>query len=225
VSLVTSPEPVGSYYAPLPDGRYQPTTHVQGVWNDHEQHMGPVSGLMELLEATLVAGHRPVVRARAWRIASGDTADVAGGLPDPLPPPESFAPWNSGSVWSGGYIASLDMRGHPDNTPGRGRGWIHSAVSLVEGVDVSPTAAYVMLVDTANGIAVPEDPHSWMYPNVDLGVHLFREPVAGWVGFDTTVTFGAAGLGLTSSTLYDVEGPVGRSEQALTVRRVTPPGT
>jgi hypothetical protein len=117
------------------------------------------------------------------------------------------------------------MRGHPDNTPGRGRGWIHSAVSLVEGVDVSPTAAYVMLVDTANGIAVREDPRSWMYPNIDLSVHLFREPVAGWVGFDTTVTFGAAGLGLTSSTLYDVEGPVGRSEQALTVRRVTPPGT
>ena len=35
-----------SYYVPLGDGRYQPTIHVQGAWNDHEQHMGPVSGLI-----------------------------------------------------------------------------------------------------------------------------------------------------------------------------------
>src|SRR5215207_6487031 len=35
-----------SYYVPLPDGRFQPTIHVQGAWNDHEQHTGPVSGLI-----------------------------------------------------------------------------------------------------------------------------------------------------------------------------------
>jgi hypothetical protein len=54
-------------------------------------------------------------------------------------------------------------------------------------------------------------------------VHLFRAPEVGWVGFDTTVTFGTEGLGLTSSTLYDVHGPVGRSEQSLTVRPLTRP--
>ena len=65
---------------------------------------------------------------------------------------------------------------------------------------MSPTAAYLGLVDTANGIVVREDPRTWMFPNVDLTVHLFRAPEAGWVGFDTTVTFGSDGLGLTSST-------------------------
>ena len=269
VADVPPAKPAGSYYVPLPDGRFQPTLHVQGAWNDHEQHMSPVSGLVahaidrhhprpgmilaricyeilgvipaeptsvsvetvrpgrtiELMEATVIAGHRPVVRARAWRIAQGDTTGVAGGIPEPLPPPDSFAPWDGRSVWSGGYIASLDMRGHPDNSPGRGQGWIRSKVALVEGVDVSPTAAYLGLVDTANGIAVRQDPRSWMFPNVDLTVHLFRAPEAGWVGFDTTVTFGTQGLGLTSSTLYDVHGPVGRSEQALTVRPLTRPGT
>ena len=180
---------------------------------------------IELVEATLVAGHRPVVRARAWRIAQSDTSDVAGGQPEPLPPPDAFAPWDGRSVWRGGYIASLDMRGHPQNSPGRGRGWILPTVTLVEGVDVSPTAAYVGLVDTANGIAVREDPREWMFPNVDLTVHLYRQPVAGWVGFDTTVVFGTDGLGVTSSTLYDVEGPVGRAEQSLTVRPLTPLGT
>ena len=44
-----------SYYGRLPDGRYQPTLHVQGAWNDHEQHMGPVSGLI----AHAIAQHEP----------------------------------------------------------------------------------------------------------------------------------------------------------------------
>jgi hypothetical protein len=269
VTDVATRELADAYYVPLPDGRFQPTNHVQGAWNDHEQHMGPVSGLIahaidrheprpdlvlaricyeilgvipaestavvvetvrpgrtiELVEATLVAGGRPVVRARAWRLGRGDTSSVAGGQSEPLPAPDSFAPWDGRAVWSGGYIASLEMRGHPENAPGRGRGWIRPTVRLVEGEEVSPVAAYLGLVDTANGIVVREDPRDWMFPNVDLTVHLFREPVAGWVGFDTTVVFGAGGLGVTSSTLYDVLGPVGRAEQSLTIRPLTPRGT
>ena len=66
-----------------------------------------------------------------------------------------------------------------------------------------------------------ESPDHWLFPNLDLTIHLYRTPVAGWVGLDTTVTFGPTGLGLTSSALHDTLGPVGRAEQILTVR---PPG-
>lgn len=65
-----------------------------------------------------------------------------------------------------------------------------------------------------------EHPGEWMFPNVDLTVHLFRRPRMGWIGLDTEVTFGETGLGLTSSDLYDEDGPVGRIEQILTVRRL-----
>lgn len=34
------------YYRALGDGRYQPTIHAQGAWNDWEQHMAPASGLL-----------------------------------------------------------------------------------------------------------------------------------------------------------------------------------
>jgi hypothetical protein len=37
---------------------------------------------------------------------------------------------------------------------------------------------------------------------------------------DTTVTFGPTGQGLTSTVLYDVDGPVGHALQMLTVRPV-----
>ncbi|MDQ2781358.1 MAG: thioesterase family protein [Actinomycetota bacterium] len=179
---------------------------------------------IELVEATLVVQNRPRVRARAWRLARHDSGAVAGGELLELPEPGTFESWDGTKVWKGGYIASLEARADPANVPGRGRTWLRTDVTLVEGVEVSPTAAYVGLLDTANGMVVRESPRQWMFPNVDLTVHLFRQPTAGWVGFDTTVVFGPDGVGLTSTTLHDSHGPVGRCEQALTVRELTTGG-
>jgi hypothetical protein len=173
---------------------------------------------VELLEATMVVGERPVVRARAWRLVRLDTAAVAGGQPDPMPGPDAVAEWAASSVWRGGYIASVRIRPLPGREPGRARAWITTDVGLVRGEPSSDLARYVGLIDTANGIAVRQPPRTWMFPNVDLSVHLYRSPVWGWVGLDTTVVFGADGVGLTSSTLHDRLGPVGRAEQILTVR-------
>jgi len=61
-------------------------------------------------------------------------------------------------------------------------------------------------------------PDAVAFPNVDLTAHLFDQPRGEWVGFDTSVSFGAAGLGLTSSVVHDIDGPVGTLAQALTVR-------
>lgn len=83
---------------------------------------------------------------------------------------------------------------------------------------VGPLASYLALVDTANGIAARQPPGTWMFPNVDLTVHLHRRPEGRWTGLDTTVTFGPTGQGLTSTVLHDVHGPVGQAQQILTVR-------
>ena len=122
------------------------------------------------------------------------------------------------TVWPGGYIASLDVRRNADARPGRAVAWVSSPLSLLDGVAVSPLASFVALVDTANGTCVREPTESWLFPNVDLTLHLHRQPVAGPVGLDTTVVFGADGLGLTESVLHDPLGPVGRAAQVLTVR-------
>ena len=176
---------------------------------------------IELVEATFEVGGRPVVRARAWRLSRQDTSAVAGGDVPPMPAPDDLPQWHGTDIWDGGYIASLDIRSVPGSGPGRGGAWVRSDVELLASSDgVTPTAAFLRLVDTANGIATRVDPRAWMFPNVDLTVHLFREPAGPWVGLDTTVVFGGGGLGLTSSWLHDERGPVGRVEQALTVRPV-----
>jgi hypothetical protein len=177
---------------------------------------------IELLESTMIIGGRPVIRARAWRLARLDTATVAGGQPEPLPPPDDLEPWPGSSQWGGGYIRSLEIRPLSGREPGRARGWLRTSIELVAGETSSDLARFVGLVDTANGIAVRESPTNWMFPNVDLSIHLYRQPVWGWVGLDTTVIFGSDGVGLTTSALHDIHGPVGRVEQSLTVRPLRP---
>ena len=173
---------------------------------------------IELVEATLAVAGRTAVRASAWRLSRQDTTAVEGGYPPPLPAPAVMPLWAGAEVWAGGYIRSLDVRKAADGVPGRGQVWLRSDVQLVAGEDGAPTASFLRLVDTANGIAVRANPQEWMFPNVDLSVHLFRRPAGEWLGLDTSVTFGDDGLGLTSSWVHDERGPVGRVEQGLTVR-------
>ncbi|TDW29859.1 thioesterase family protein [Cryobacterium psychrophilum] len=173
---------------------------------------------IELIEATVIIAGRPAVLARAWFIATTDTSGVAGGQPAPLPSPDRSAPWSMVDIWPGGYIASLDFRSVAPPLPGKASAWLRTEKALVAGEPSSPHAMFIALVDTANGIAVRQSPLDWAYPNLDLTIHFHRQPTGNWVGLDTTVTFGPAGHGLTSSVLHDEDGPVGRAEQILTVR-------
>lgn len=173
---------------------------------------------IELLEATATWRGRTVLRARAWRLAATDTSVVAGGLPEPLAGPDTAAPWAMAELWPGGYIASLDVRTLAPPLPGRTTAWVSTPHPLLPDEEVSELAAYVGLVDTANGIAVRRSPEEWLFPNLDLTIHLFRSPSGPWVGLDTTVTWGPSGHGLTATVLHDESGPVGRAEQLLTLR-------
>ena len=173
---------------------------------------------VELLEATVRQHDRVALRARVWRMAVADTAAVAGGAPAPLPPPDGVAPWDLTRVWPGGYIQTVDFRPLRGPDPGRTTAWLRTAVPLLGEEPVGDLARFVGLVDTANGIAVRESPQDWLFPNLDLSIHLHRQPAGPWVGLDTTVTFGAGGLGLTETVLHDEHGPVGRAAQSLTLR-------
>ena len=175
---------------------------------------------IELVEAEMVADGRTAVRATAWRLATRPTDAVAAVEDEPMPGPEHAGGHEGMTEWPGGYIASLELRALPGLRPGRGRVWLRTPHPLVENTPVSDLARLIGLVDTANGIAtrVPPGGDSWMFPNVDLQVHLYRQPAGEWLGLDTQVTFSADGVGLTSSVLHDLDGPFGRSEQILTVR-------
>jgi hypothetical protein len=62
------------------------------------------------------------------------------------------------------------------------------------------------------------DPREVAFPNLDLTAHLFAQPRGEWIGFDTAVSFGPTGVGVTSSVLHDISGPIGTMAQVLTIR-------
>ncbi len=174
---------------------------------------------IELAEVEASYAGRAVVRARVWRLAPSGTEDVAGHHAVPMPPRASCEPWGMAAVWPGGYISSIEVRRADGAGPGRAQAWVTSSLALVADEEVSDLAAWTGLLDTANGVAVRAAPGAWAYPNLDLTYHLHRTPQGAWVGLDTTVTWGAQGVGVTSTVLHDDHGPVGTAAQVLTLRR------
>jgi hypothetical protein len=172
---------------------------------------------IELVEATLFHAGRSAVILRAWLQLPGDTAELAGGALVPIPPPDQLPPWDPTTVWPGGFIASVELR-RSLAQPGRAAYWVRPGEKLLDGEPVSPLARAAGLLDISNGMAVRVHPRQVAFPNLDLTAHLFRQPRGDWLGFDTTVSFGAHGVGLTSSVLHDGDGPIGTMSQILTVR-------
>ncbi|GER22225.1 thioesterase [Zafaria cholistanensis] len=175
---------------------------------------------IELIEAEMVCQGRSAVLARAWRLKTLDSAPVAAVEDRSVTHPEDLPEWEGMSSWPGGFIRSLDFRVEPGHRPGRGVVWLRSPREMVDGLPTSDLVRLMGLVDTANGVAprMGPGPVSWMFPNVDLQIHMHRAPVGEWLGLAARQTYGTDGIGLTSAVLHDVEGPFGRSEQILTVR-------
>ena len=172
---------------------------------------------IELVEATMSHGGRAGVLLRAWLMQRGETGKVAGSTLAPIPGPDELEPGQPAQVWPGGFIASAEVRRRQDE-PGRAAFWVRSDQRLLDDERVGPLAHAVRLFDIANGMTVREDPREVAFPNLDLTAHLFRQPAGEWVGFDTRVSFGAGGVGLTSTVLHDESGPMGAMAQVLTVR-------
>ena len=172
---------------------------------------------IELVEVTYGHGDRTGIRVRAWLQQPRDTAAIAGQGFGRIPPREQMEPWDPTSVWRGGYLASAEVRRISDG-PGRSRYWVRTDVPLLAGEEVSTLARMAGLFDIANGMAIRADPKAVHFPNIDLVAHLVRQPEGEWLGFDTRVTFGPGGLGLTSSVIHAEAGAVGTVAQSLTVR-------
>jgi len=176
---------------------------------------------VELLSAELVAGGRAVLRARAWRIATGDTRAVAVGAAAALPGPETAtARPGRPPGWLPGFVDSMEWRWLAGwlAEPGPGTVWARPRVPLVAGEEPSPMQRLALVADSGNGAAAPLDLQHWLFVNTELTVHLHRAPVGEWIAVDAHTVVGPSGLGTVSGVLFDTRGQVGRSAQALIVR-------
>lgn len=172
---------------------------------------------IELVEATLSHGGRPALMTRAWLLAQADTTQIAGTPFEPIAHRDTMQRWHYSEDWDGGFVKSIETYRHQISR-GRAQGWARPLHPILDSEPSSNTARLLGVIDTANGLSPRNDPKTVAFPNLDLTVSFFRSPVSEWVGYDTTVSFGESGTGLTHTVLHDEKGPIGALTQSLTVR-------
>jgi acyl-Coa thioesterase superfamily protein/acyl-CoA thioesterase superfamily protein len=177
---------------------------------------------VELVEATLAAGGREVMRATALRVRTAELPLPAGLVPGPrLPGPEAgrsepFFPTGQAV----GYHTAMELRFVAGSflELGPATVWMRMRHPLVAGEAPSPLCRVLVAADSGNGVSAALDYRRWRFINADLTVYLLRPPAGEWVALEAATT-AAAGIGLADTTLHDERGPIGRAVQALFVDR------
>jgi len=175
---------------------------------------------VEMLSASLSADGREVVRARAWRIVRSDSRAVAADIDAPLAPPSAGRPSGRPDGWGAGYLDVMEWRALSGalGEPGPACVWVRQTVPLVADETPSGLQRLFVVADSGNGASNRLDPRKWLFINAELSVHVYREPDGEWIGLDAATAIGSDGVGVATSVLHDVSGPVGRGAQALLVR-------
>jgi acyl-coenzyme A thioesterase PaaI-like protein len=176
---------------------------------------------VELVESDLtdLARGRVVARAAFWR------APRAAGLPAtpaaPTPPgPEHGQVQDVPEGWQPGYLDAIEWSWVEGSLgrPGPATVWMRPRVPLVAGEPWDPTARLLACVDSASGASAALDVREWEFMNTELTAHLVREPAGEWVGLRAETTLSGTAVGLAAADVFDRDGLVGRTAQALLVR-------
>jgi hypothetical protein len=174
---------------------------------------------IELVEAVLEAGGRPLMRLTAWRMRTraeevpADPAPAAmpAGPEDSRPEDAEFFPEDIA------YHRALEWRfaSGSFNSPGPAAAWTRPACQLVEGEPITPLEHLMVMTDAASGISAALDWTTATFANVDLSVALRRAPRGEWLGMDAATWFGGTGAAQCFAGLFDADGLVGRSSHSL----------
>ncbi|WP_200174988.1 thioesterase family protein [Tomitella cavernea] len=182
---------------------------------------------IELLEARMDApmpdgSARTVASARAWRMATEDTAMVQRATDDRYPAGRPSADSGFGFFGAHEVVTFLDavewqwtsLAG--DEEPGRVR--VRGKVALVAGEEPTPLERMFCVIDAANGVGATLDPREWTFLNTEMSVHIHRVPGVG-LGIAAESSVGPDGVGMCTAVIHDEAGPVARTAQSLLVRR------
>jgi hypothetical protein len=171
---------------------------------------------VELLEAELRAGGRPAMTARAWRMP-GAAAPSAGleGVPATPPRPAEATP--PPGDFGYGQAVELHFARGAWREPGPATVWTRMRVALVAGEPPSPLQRVLAVADSANGVSAVMPWEEWLFINLDLTVHVQREPRGEWICLDAATTIAEGGAGVARSVLSDDDGPVAYGAQSLLV--------
>ncbi len=175
---------------------------------------------VQLLEASLWRDESEVARATALLIRRATVRVPERRDPPPLPLSEATTDW-SGTYRSGPayHVLGVEIRAPRDAQNGRApdRAWFRLKLPLVPGEEPSQLVRVFAAADFANGISFAVDPRTISFINPDLTVYLHRPPAGEWIMVDARTWLQPDGSGVSEGALYDEQGRIGRSMQALLI--------
>jgi len=175
-----------------------------------------------LIEAIVSDAEGPVLLGRVWAIRIRDPlpfSEPLEPLPEPPPGPETlenspfpFAPY----PWFGDSLDTRISAGALD-APGAATVWFRLRVPVVAGEDPTAVQCLATMADSGNGISwgLPFD--RYLFINSDASIYLLREPAGEWFALSSISHYDPSGRGIAATRLFDVDGYLGRSQQALFV--------
>jgi Thioesterase-like superfamily len=103
---------------------------------------------------------------------------------------------------------------------GAATAWFRLREPLVDGESPSPLQSLAAAGDFGNGISAVLPWSEHVFINPDLTLYIEREPVGEWICLRAQTRVREHGIGFAEAVVYDVEGRVGRSLQALLITPV-----
>ncbi|MDO7842221.1 thioesterase family protein [Sphingomonas immobilis] len=170
---------------------------------------------IQMVEAELVVGDRAVARATALRVRQTETPPFAE--PNAYPPPESVPEVDFMDARAfGGTIETRKVSGAL-REPGPGVLWVRFGHDHIADEPLTPLLRAAMLGDFGGGLGSVLDSGAWTYANLDITLHLTREPVGEWLLVDAATASAGTGVGRSDMILADTRGPFARAHQTLFV--------
>jgi hypothetical protein len=175
-----------------------------------------------LVDSELSVSGRTCLHSRTWLIrasAPEPTPVVIGADPPVAGPSEASAV----ATWDFPYAQHMEWRpltgGGYD--PGPAQVWGRPRIPLVPHEDdpapMTGLQHAALLGDSGSGVSSELEWDEWAFLNIDLDVHLLRQPVSEWLLLDARTRLGAEGTGLASTLFRDERGVVGTGNQTLVI--------
>lgn len=170
---------------------------------------------VELTQATLSSPDRTLLVGRIWRIRRSDNVAARTGAPQTPPPLPSQA--EDGGISTFGYGQASDWRfvSGSFGEPGPATVWNRVTRPLIDEELCSPVERILMAVDAGSGVGSQLEWDEFLFPNVDLTLHVARAPHGDWICIDSAMTVGGEGAGFARTVAMDTHGVCATSMQSL----------
>lgn len=180
---------------------------------------------IQVVDVSLEEGGTEVARVSALRIRVADRTgpSTADEIAFPYPrlnsrPGEGIGFAGRGIGHVPGFIRAVEYERASDPQPGEATvAWTRLRCRVVEGETPSPQVRLATLADFTSGTGSTLDYTRWACINADLSIHFEREPESEWIAIQAQTVLGRDGAGQSIAVLYDLVGPVARSQTSLLV--------